>query len=336
MRDCLRADFKIKAEVITPLIIAGADNRKPDLGVEGLRPPSLRGAMRWWFRAMMGGIVGDLKALKALESEVFGSTEGASSARIRTYLRASKPGEAHLCMNDKGNRRANIRRPAFLEGSEFELCIRCEFGSSSIVLGSLWLLAMLGGVGARVRRGFGSLAMSPEDEATEKVLEDFGLSFSYPNTASLEELAEYLEESLKEIKKRFRDLASRRSALGTSSTVRFPVLSAWRARLWLIKPQHGFWAGWKEAMEDLREKVYRAYKTNQQLNEIGSASPRLASPLIIQIKRTEGGKYFGVLLAFDEGINPPKYRRYLGKNCGDFANFLGGIKGFECQEVVLP
>ena len=199
LRDCLRADFKIKAEVITPLIIAGADNsRDADIQPEGLRPPSLRGAMRWWFRAMMGGIVGKNK-MKALESEVFGSTEGASSVRIRTYPRKSNPGKAHLCMNDdggstfKGNRRANIRRPAFREGSEFELCIRCEFGSSSIVLGSLWLLAMLGGVGARVRRGFGSLAMSPEDETTEKVLEDLRLSFSYSNTASLEELAEYLD-----------------------------------------------------------------------------------------------------------------------------------------------
>ncbi|MFH0988531.1 MAG: type III-B CRISPR module RAMP protein Cmr1 [bacterium] len=37
-----------KCEVITPMFLGGADPDKPEL-----RPPSIRGAMRWWFRTMI-------------------------------------------------------------------------------------------------------------------------------------------------------------------------------------------------------------------------------------------------------------------------------------------
>ncbi|MCD6363255.1 MAG: type III-B CRISPR module RAMP protein Cmr1, partial [Synergistetes bacterium] len=43
----------LEVETVTPLFIAGADQR--NIGNEGLRPPSLRGLLRWWFRAALGG-----------------------------------------------------------------------------------------------------------------------------------------------------------------------------------------------------------------------------------------------------------------------------------------
>jgi CRISPR-associated protein Cmr1 len=61
-------------EVVTPLFLGGADGKTAEL-----RPPSIRGAMRFWFRAMMGGIVGgNIEALKKLEADVFGDTDKAS------------------------------------------------------------------------------------------------------------------------------------------------------------------------------------------------------------------------------------------------------------------
>lgn len=45
-------DFGI--QVLTSLFIAGAEPKSADLRREGIRAPSLRGALRFWFRAMMG------------------------------------------------------------------------------------------------------------------------------------------------------------------------------------------------------------------------------------------------------------------------------------------
>ncbi|OPX29474.1 MAG: type III-B CRISPR module RAMP protein Cmr1 [Candidatus Omnitrophica bacterium 4484_171] len=38
-----------ECETITPMFLAGADGRTPEL-----RPPSIKGAMRFWWRAMNG------------------------------------------------------------------------------------------------------------------------------------------------------------------------------------------------------------------------------------------------------------------------------------------
>lgn len=330
-----------QAETLTPLVIAGADNRNPDLQAEGLRPPSLRGAMRWWFRAMTGSVVGahdNYKTLRGLESEIFGATDQGSSIRIRTCpLESIKLANAYLCMNDQNGKtwmgiaRANIQRPSLYPPSEFRLNMQCDEQALPIVLGSLWLLAMLGGVGARSRRGFGSLVLRPEGEVAEKAVQEMPLDFSYPDS-SLADLVQFLGRNLQQIHQVFRRYAPN---VDSPPVARFPVLSRTQAKLWLIKPQDGFWADWEAAMNDLRDDVYRAYKTSKGLRppEIGSARPRQASSLIIQIKGTAQDNYFGILLAFDEQFNKQKY---LGANWSDFISFLSGLSGYEYREVTLP
>ncbi|MBX5459388.1 MAG: type III-B CRISPR module RAMP protein Cmr1, partial [Thermogemmatispora sp.] len=65
----LKATFDIK--VITPLFLAGANQAEVEL-----RPPSLRGPLRYWYRALIGGIVGgNLAEVRRRETEVFGSAE---------------------------------------------------------------------------------------------------------------------------------------------------------------------------------------------------------------------------------------------------------------------
>jgi len=75
-------------EVTTPLFNGGAD---PD-GTAGFRPPaeagvrvaSLRGAMRFWFRALAGTVAGpDLELLARMEEAVFGSAQTASPVKMR-------------------------------------------------------------------------------------------------------------------------------------------------------------------------------------------------------------------------------------------------------------
>lgn len=54
-----------ECETITPMFLSGADGKTPEL-----RPPSIKGALRFWWRAMNGDK--DLKTLKKEEVEIFG------------------------------------------------------------------------------------------------------------------------------------------------------------------------------------------------------------------------------------------------------------------------
>ncbi len=71
--------LEFRLQVITLLFLLSGANQE----MAELRPPSIRGALRFWCRAMMGGGVGgDWGKVKQLEDDVFGSTEQASRFSI--------------------------------------------------------------------------------------------------------------------------------------------------------------------------------------------------------------------------------------------------------------
>jgi hypothetical protein len=185
-------------QVTTPLFNGGAD---PDGAVgfrpdqeSGIRVASIRGAMRFWFRALAGCVTGpDLNLLSSLERRVFGSTDASSPVILRIpapppvvmpngphrflppptaqlnerrrdcsrwiiYLMGQGLGDLAQCV---------VRRPYVEPGRQFDLKIRFRHQPSedsdaamaveSLALASLWLTCAYGGVGARARRGFGGL-----------------------------------------------------------------------------------------------------------------------------------------------------------------------------------
>jgi CRISPR type III-B/RAMP module RAMP protein Cmr1 len=75
-------------ETITPMFLSGADGQTPEL-----RPPSIKGALRFWWRAMNGHLVEkkkdksgtdywDYSKLKEQEALIFGGTEPAQRSRV--------------------------------------------------------------------------------------------------------------------------------------------------------------------------------------------------------------------------------------------------------------
>jgi CRISPR-associated protein Cmr1 len=62
-------------ETITPMFLAGADGSTPEL-----RAPSIKGALRFWWRALNGHL--SLGELKEREGEIFGNTERRSMVII--------------------------------------------------------------------------------------------------------------------------------------------------------------------------------------------------------------------------------------------------------------
>src|SRR5438067_11441586 len=67
-------------EAVTPLWIGGADRQAE------LRPPSVRGCLRFWFRALAGGLLGDvLKDILEAESAVYGNMQRSSTVVVRLF-----------------------------------------------------------------------------------------------------------------------------------------------------------------------------------------------------------------------------------------------------------
>ncbi len=69
---------------VTPLFLAGADQSAAEL-----RAPSFRGLMRYWHRALVGGLVGTddagLKKVSEAESTLFGTTDKGSAISSESF-----------------------------------------------------------------------------------------------------------------------------------------------------------------------------------------------------------------------------------------------------------
>ncbi len=73
-----RAVFETTLELVTPAFLAGANQQAEDCD---LRPATLRGLLRWWWRTMHAGFL-DVKTLRALEAAIWGDTHSGGAVRI--------------------------------------------------------------------------------------------------------------------------------------------------------------------------------------------------------------------------------------------------------------
>lgn len=157
--------IKFECEVVTPMFLGGADQQAE------LRPPSIRGAMRWWFRAMMGGALAGtssdlVKEVSRKEEAIFGSTNQQSSFAISICPTAfeSKPFKdlqgfflTYLGYGLKDNNRKYIPN-----GSKFDVILKFNSADSMVkrlTMATYWMLSNFGNLGARATRGFGSFAV---------------------------------------------------------------------------------------------------------------------------------------------------------------------------------
>lgn len=145
-------------ETITPMFLAGADGQTPEL-----RAPSIKGAMRFWWRAMNGHL--GLEEMRKREGEIFGSAE---RGRSRVLLKVKSINELQIKKYARLPHRRDTGKypspaPSFEVGQTFEVELRLLHETEHIKfpqLKSLFeLVALLGGFGKRVRRGMGSFVI---------------------------------------------------------------------------------------------------------------------------------------------------------------------------------
>ena len=169
----------IEFEVLTPMFVGNADQRAE------FRVPSLRGAMRYWFRALAGPCVGDdVSRLARVERLVFGSGDEGSSSPV--LLRCDRAPDARAEKNPpwvdqrvgymlgpglhRAGREGGLTRSFLAPGSKGTIGLRltrAEGGKQedlrTVVTCTLWALSVYGGLGARARRGFGGIAFTGLD-----------------------------------------------------------------------------------------------------------------------------------------------------------------------------
>jgi len=154
--------FDEKIEVLTPCFCAGANQFKPEI-----RSPSIRGELRWWFRALGG--------TRNEESQVFGSIEAkdkngqkqtenrASALKIRCseakkgeYEERSIPSNIRFFLKSRLDKTQNCFIPG---GQKFHLQIIDTKKASENILTDLSIDAFtrLGALGLRSNRGCGAL-----------------------------------------------------------------------------------------------------------------------------------------------------------------------------------
>lgn len=209
--------YRIEVESITPLVIAGANPYS--LRNETLRPPSLRGMMRWWFRAIMGGFLSSISDLNKLEKKVFGGTKQSSPVIVKSENISVDKGTTRSLNLSSALRYlwfsitfgGEERRRYFEEGSTFAIQLFSkEEDPLKLALDCLWLTLYLGGIGTRSRRGMGNL----------KVIQTEGeFPYSFESAASdLSSLQEYMEDTLECIFNHFLSFAVENDQFDLSSS----------------------------------------------------------------------------------------------------------------------
>lgn len=199
--------FNIK--FITPLLIGGTENQVDKNGLSG---KALRGCWRFWFRAIIGGMVKDLtnENLLSHESKIFGSADNTIGSKFRLNLKKidkNRPESFPLGFRRKDR---EIQKKGFSEGSSYSITIiprqKMLEEEINVLIATIWLWGNLGAVGNRERRGFGSpkIFLKPRVETPfsfdingSKIIlpvKDEDLSFE-----DLEEMKDYLINGLKSV-----------------------------------------------------------------------------------------------------------------------------------------
>lgn len=160
-------------EITAPMMTGGADH------VAELRPPSFRGVMRLWLRALAGGVLGDdVARVRRLETAVLGGARQGSPVAVRAI---GEPARGRIPVNPQDFPGVHYmlwpayqtKRECLLVGERFRLRLQTRpvdppeleidglsFGREERwlwALASLWLMVRLGTPGMRARRGAGAM-----------------------------------------------------------------------------------------------------------------------------------------------------------------------------------
>lgn len=201
-----------EVETITPMFLSGADQGKAEL-----RAASIKGLMRYWWRAVCAQ--DDIEQLRNDEARLFGSSNekiGGSKFSIRVTQPDNNPlldlkseiadRNGHIQQTGIGYllystfMRKTSKRPYFQAGSSFRITIASRHKEQlSKAAASFWTLVFFGGIGSRARRGAGNIVVT-EVEDKHGLLGDSGLDFM-PKGGNMQEIAGWVADNFSSVKR---------------------------------------------------------------------------------------------------------------------------------------
>ena len=165
-------------QTITPLFLSGADGFTPEL-----RPPSIKGALRFWWRAMHGHL--PIKDFKEKEGALFGDTNQRSRIVVRCLADPPNIQNAQRYNNFAGVNylwySAFMNNLQYVTDFKFDVILRAKNASDlQNAAYAFWLLANFGALGSRARRGAGNFVVTHIHDS-QQLLNGFDFLSIYQN-----------------------------------------------------------------------------------------------------------------------------------------------------------
>lgn len=302
--------IEAKFRIVTPMFISGADQTKAEL-----RAPSIKGALRFWWRAL--NYCDDPKKLLDRESRIFGSSDqniGQSKIKIKLIennlntQKIPKKWDVNdwksyigYGLSEPQDKNKKLFREYFEPNQDFSISIGLMSGlEKNDISPILEAFSLLGSLGSRSRKGWGSIAIVNQKG------EDINIPLSR-------------EEYIKEIK-----------SFKEGTTEKIPDYSAFSNNV-TGKVGNQFDTG-EKAFRDIGEK-YKDYLKSIKPEERegfgiprkGISNDRRSSPLLIHVHNI-GSEYFWVCLflksKFHERYETPRKGWYPVEN---FIDRLEGV-----------
>ena len=178
-------EIDVRAEVVTPILGGSSQTRTID-DIDVIRPATVRGHLRFWWRALSANKFQSSKELYARESEIWGrtATEQGGRSAVEICIDVQKAGaidESDIRLYDSRDGKATLGAYALwpareekktstppasrrVPGTQFRLTLAAAASCETEVRNALRAWILFGGYGGRTRRGLGSL----------RVLDDLG------------------------------------------------------------------------------------------------------------------------------------------------------------------
>jgi len=249
-------EIRLTCSVITPMFMAGADGRTPEL-----RPSEFKGMMRFWWRAIRAG--DNIEELRKDEAKIFGGSgekEGKSKVIVRItptkIMDSSYPPLPH-------SQAKRFNFPCISENSTFEIVMRGEEEFLNIFKDVFFLSTILGGFGKRSRRGFGSIKIIEPKEMNSE-------------NSQKEVLLRKILEILNQIDSHYEIQSSKivNKKLGGN----YP----WIKEIEIGKEHND----WKTLLRKIGDATHKHKNPS-----LGNSSPRMASPIYVSVVKLKDGYY---------------------------------------------
>jgi CRISPR-associated protein Cmr1 len=143
--------LELECEIVTPMFLGGADGKSAEL-----RASSIKGALRFWWRAMLGNL--SIQELYKQESQIFGSVgENSYKSPVSIRIKGKRIESKNF---ELVPHKPFMKASAFSPKETFQV-VMTSFSQELLeqAKNTFILTCILGGFGKRVRRGMGSVTI---------------------------------------------------------------------------------------------------------------------------------------------------------------------------------